>query len=74
MDNPRCVVTGLPAEEVHHVIPFHERPDLELEPSNLRSVTNKAHIIVGHCGNWQKINEHFDEAAALIRGSRKALV
>lgn len=65
--NPDCVVCGRPATEVHHVIPFHERPDLELDPDNLASVDFDCHLHVGHLGCWKWINRNFRAAAKLCR-------
>lgn len=48
--------------EVHHIVPFHMAPDLELEPSNLITLCeNKkyglnCHLLVGHLGNYRRIN------------------
>jgi len=48
--------------EVHHIVPFHIAPDLELEPSNLITLCeNKkyglnCHLLVGHLGNYRRIN------------------
>ena len=57
--NPKCVVTGQPATDVHHIKPFHVAPSLELEPTNLASMTRDAHFIVGHNGNWKKWSLNF---------------
>ena len=48
--------------EVHHIIPFHIAPDLELEPNNLITLCeNKkyginCHLLVGHLGNYRRTN------------------
>jgi hypothetical protein len=46
--------------EVHHIHPFHERPDLELEDSNLVTlcelIGRNCHFKKGHFGNWKKCN------------------
>lgn len=49
--------------EVHHIIPFHVDPSLELEEHNLVTLCeNKkygvnCHLLVGHLGNYRKYNE-----------------
>lgn len=48
--------------EVHHKIPFHVNPTLELEPSNLitlcenKSFGVNCHLLFGHHGNYRKYN------------------
>jgi len=46
--------------EVHHVVPFHQSPELELEPSNLITLCEnwgvQCHLKLGHFGNWKTIN------------------
>jgi len=61
--HPKCCICGLKSKtQVHHVIPFHIAPDLELEPSNLMTLCeNKkwginCHLLIGHLGNYRKVN------------------
>ncbi len=61
--NPRCYICGLKTKlEVHHIIAFNIAPDLELDPRNLITLCeNKkwgitCHLLVGHLGNYRKIN------------------
>ena len=60
--NPRCAVCNSKKKlEAHHIIPFHMRPDLELDRTNLITMceskkTLNCHLIVGHFGNYKKIN------------------
>lgn len=52
--------------EVHHIESFHERPELELEPSNLITLCEDSdapltkglncHQWCGHLGRWKSIN------------------
>lgn len=47
-DNPACqdcATTGraTPADSVDHILPLRTRPDLALEPSNLRSLCKSCH-------------------------------
>ena len=61
--NPECEVCGRKTlVEVHHVMPFSQFPDLELEPSNLLTLCeNKknglnCHLFVGHLGDYKRFN------------------
>ena len=40
---PDCVVCGLPGNEVDHIQPISERPDLRLSMANLRTLCKKHH-------------------------------
>lgn len=62
-DNPNCFVCGSKKKaEIHHKVPFHIAPDLELNPDNLATLCeNKkygvnCHLLLGHLGNYQRIN------------------
>ena len=41
--NPYCIVCGILGNEVDHIISIQERPDLRLEPSNLRTLCKPHH-------------------------------
>lgn len=60
---PRCAVCdGTSKVEVHHIIPFHVAPELELEPANLLTLCERkkyglnCHQLVGHLGNYRRAN------------------
>lgn len=70
-EHPTCAVCGGKKKvEVHHKIPFHKAPELELEPSNLITLCENesyginCHLLVGHLGNYQRANETVDADAA----------
>ena len=48
--------------EVHHIIPFHLAPDLELDHSNLITLCRRkkygihCHLLIGHLGNYRRVN------------------
>jgi 5-methylcytosine-specific restriction endonuclease McrA len=46
--------------QVHHILPFHERPELELDPSNLITLCEQkglnCHLVHGHNGNFKLEN------------------
>lgn len=49
LDNPRCAACGSTERlNVHHVLSFAARPDLELERSNLITLCREHHFRVGH--------------------------
>jgi 5-methylcytosine-specific restriction enzyme A len=58
---PKCQwcdkILGL---QVHHIVPFHIAPELELEPSNLITLCEAkpqcCHLMRGHMGCWKRIN------------------
>lgn len=55
--NPYCVVCHTKSKlNVHHIIPFHMSPDLELKESNLITLCESHHFLFGHLNNWQSYN------------------
>lgn len=61
--NPLCAVCGGNKKlEVHHIVPFHVAPELELNPENLITLCeNKqyginCHLLVGHLGLYTAAN------------------
>ena len=72
-NHPTCAVCGGTSKiEVHHIIPFHLHPDLELVDSNFISLCEGAkgcnhHLLFGHFMNFKNYNpdvrkdaEHFN--------------
>jgi 5-methylcytosine-specific restriction protein A len=59
-NNPECAACGRKdGLEVHHIVPYHINPDLELEPSNLITLCGKyCHFIFGHYMDWKSWNEN----------------
>jgi len=56
-DHPVCEVTGSRQNlEVHHIMPFHLVPALELAESNLITLTRDVHFLFGHLGDWRSYN------------------
>lgn len=60
---PRCAFCGGENKlEVHHIIPFHAAPDLELEPDNLITLCEakrygvNCHLFAGHGGAYKSVN------------------
>lgn len=59
--NPACAACGVrEALEVHHCLPFHLHPELELDPANLltlcESKSHNCHLLFGHCLGWSRYN------------------
>ncbi len=54
--HPACLACGSVEQlNVHHIEPFHLRPDLELEPTNLVTLCREHHFRIGHDpdGPWK---------------------
>lgn len=58
-----CEVCGTRKNlEVHHIVPFHTNPELELHSSNLitlcecKSFGVNCHLFFGHLGDYKSIN------------------
>ena len=55
--HPCCAVCGGDTDiDVHHEIPFHKDPVLELEESNLITLCTPHHFLVGHLMSWRSYN------------------
>lgn len=66
--HPTCEACGIESDlNVHHIKPFNQFPELELEPSNLITLCRKHHFEVGHLGNWRTANATVRDDAAKIR-------
>ncbi len=68
--NQLCAVCGGKKKlEVHHIQPFHQSPELELEESNLITLCEdwsygvNCHLLIGHLGNYRTINPNVKEDA-----------
>jgi hypothetical protein len=59
--------------QVHHVLPFHVEPKMELDPSNLITLCTdgpcnlNCHFVWGHLGNTKCNNPNVREDAAFFR-------
>lgn len=61
--NPQCAVCGGTKKvEVHHIVPFHLAPDMELDETNLLPLCERkkyginCHLLIGHQGNYRDVN------------------
>lgn len=66
---PACAACGRTGDlEVHHIVPYHERPELELDPANLITLCgDPCHLVHGHLLNWRRSNPHVREDAERYR-------
>ena len=77
-DEPACMVCGGTLRlEVHHIAPFHVRPDLELAPDNLITLCehpgHDCHYVFGHYHDWRAWNVFVrTDAAAYLAHQREA--
>lgn len=71
---PTCAFCGGGKKlEVHHKLPFHLHPEMELDPHNLVTLCEKSevlgcncHLVMGHFGNWKAFNSQVDEDCAIM--------
>jgi len=67
---PVCAACGSSAAlNVHHVIPFHVRPDLELDEWNLITLCREHHFRIGHDpdGPWRSKKPSWSASNPLVR-------
>lgn len=63
--HPMCAACGSTNNlNVHHVVPFHERKELECDPNNLITLCRDCHFHIGHHDNWKNSNPKVREEAA----------
>lgn len=65
-EHPTCAACGTrKAVQVHHIIPFHTDPGLELDEGNLISLCKaRCHLKIGHGGSYKHYNPSAREDAA----------
>ena len=77
-DSPNCAACGGNLHvQVHHIEPFNEKPELELEPTNLISLCmglHECHIRIGHGGSFDHFNPRakVDAATVLAHPEKRA--
>ena len=64
--HPTCQACGSNKKpEVHHIVPVHLDPSLELDPNNLITLCDKyCHFALGHFMNYHSWNVNIVEDAA----------
>jgi 5-methylcytosine-specific restriction protein A len=70
---PTCTACGQGTHvEVHHVEPYHLRPELELVAANLVTLCDRpgrsCHFSLGHLWDWNRANPFVREVAATLYG------
>jgi len=72
-EHPTCAACGnTKSLEVHHKIPFHIAPELELDKHNLITLCEdgpagmNCHCLVGHRGSWREANPNVERDAEYI--------
>ena len=83
IQHPICEACGETNKlEVHHIVPFHMNPELELDPDNLITLCEVAsngvvcHQNIGHNGNYKSwnINVREDSQAMLNRLTNRPFI
>jgi 5-methylcytosine-specific restriction protein A len=73
LEDAECLACGTREKlEAHHVRPFHEHPELELERSNLVALCRTHHLVFGHLGCFRCANPFVVEDATAYRDRVKA--
>lgn len=70
--NPLCAVcekkgTILSPNQVHHKAPFSRSPELELKESNLITLCQRCHLLIGHLGSFKSYNATVEKDAEYLR-------
>lgn len=70
---PECAACGRKDKlEVHHKIPVHINPALELDPSNLLTLCDSpCHLVFGHLLNYKSYNTNVDNDCLQYRSKVK---
>lgn len=63
--HPYCEACDSPANgNIHHVVPFHNDPSKECDPTNLIRLCRDCHFEIGHHRNWKNSNPNVRADAA----------
>lgn len=73
IEHPKCACCGgMKNRQVHHIKPFKDYPELELDPKNLITLCTdgpcnlNCHFVIGHLGNTKCHNPNVVEDAAYL--------
>ena len=67
-----CEATGSKKNlEAHNIIPFHKRPDLELDRKNVIILNKWIHFFLAHFGYYGSWNENIREDAKWLKAKIK---
>ena len=53
--------------QVHHIEPFHNHPEKELDVNNLITLCATCHFVFGHLKNWRSYNPNVLEDVKVFR-------
>jgi hypothetical protein len=72
-ENGACAICGAKQRlQVHHKVPFHLRPELELQTSNLvtlcMSFSRECHLRIGHGGDFRAFNPSIEDMVEKAKG------
>ena len=68
LKEPCCQVCGTRRDlEVHHVVPLHVAPAMELHPMNLLTLCGHCHLLFGHLMRWTDWNPGVRDEARRMR-------
>lgn len=71
-ENPNCCACETIYNlEVHHIKPFEFYPDLELEPTNLITLCEYCHLVLGHFKNFRTYNPYVVVDSLFYRSNKK---
>lgn len=74
--NPSCAACGATTGlEVHHIVPFHAKPELELDPLNLITLCGPprgCHLWLGHACDFKAWRPDVRRLAGEIRAATVA--
>ena len=65
-EHPRSEVSGRKGKVVHHILPVWLFKYLELEESNLITLTNDEHFLLAHLCYWRSYNKNLKEDAKVF--------
>lgn len=70
---PVCQACGRDNDlEVHHITPYHQAPEKELDPNNLITLCSKnCHLLIGHLMDYKSWNENVVEDCKLFSSKIK---
>lgn len=57
--------------ELHHIEPFHLKPELELDSRNFITLCRHCHLYFAHLGNFKSFNKEIKQDASLWQERRK---
>jgi 5-methylcytosine-specific restriction endonuclease McrA len=67
-ENNECLACGKKDDlECHHILDFANYPELELEWSNLVTLCQRCHLVIGHLNSYHRVNPNVIHDSKLLR-------